>query len=64
MMKGGMIAIIAGIAAAVIVAGVVTYTVVVSGQQLGTPPDGTGTGGKKITIELNEDLGLKEQGPK
>lgn len=61
MMKGGMIAIIAGIVAAAVIAGVVAVTVAMPGQPPDVPPEGAG--GKKITIELNENLGLKEKGP-
>lgn len=60
MSRNAMIAIIAGIIVAAAIAGVVAAT-----AAPGAPPQqdnqtATSGSGKKITIDLNENLGLKE----
>lgn len=64
MNRGAMIAIIAGIAAAAAIAGVFAFMMTPDEAPDGGPLDYTGTGGgRNITIELNEDLGLQEETP-
>ena len=56
-----MIAIIAGIIAVAAVAGVVAATAAPSAPPHQGNQTATSQAGKKITIDLNENLGLKEK---
>ncbi|MGI0019188.1 MAG: hypothetical protein ACREAY_01815 [Nitrososphaera sp.] len=61
MSKGAMIAVIAGAIIVAAVAGVVASMSAPSAAQDNSTDIGTGSqGGKKITINLDENLGLKE----
>lgn len=63
MTRNAMIAIIAGIIVAAAIAGIVAATGMPnsSSQQGNQTTSGTSGQGKKITIDLNENLGLKEK---